>query len=718
MKKTFLLSMLMLSIVFATAQDVTLTELQNFCKLLNWQTADDIITKKGWEFHDSKRGDTYEYSTITYAYDKKTWHEDRAAAWLYFFTYNNRVEKVGYTPTDKAYKTIKASLAANGYKQLNNEINDGSIVSTYSNSNFYVKIETETQERMYGGGTMVNYFILLTRKGGIYDDDNGEKVVYYPGTSTVKQRYTLKDGKIQGKSYEYDENGKLDNIFTWVNGKRNGVYEYYHKNGKISVSGTCVDDEMQGLIVTFDEQGNKRKECYYKGGEKNGKYVNYVYDDDGNLFLQRIGNYVDDEKDGLWEERVLVEGKWKTVLYSNYRNGVLNGAAKEYDGDSIIDYENASIVFCSYNNGNLDGKYLVMTGRFPMPFINPLFQEEEDMITLVEGFYANGKKEGEWKIYVDCMKPEIREMDFENRIIIDTAFIFGHQLMTVKNYHNDKLQGKYTEYKDKILAPFNDSIDFICYYNNGEKHGRFERHDNDGNIIEEGQYSNGKKNGQWRYFSDNFSCVLSYKNGCLNGKQLISYLNGGKLKESEFDMDCIKRTQHYDTKGNCVFEFNLIDKRTDNSFYATECNYRAGGSSKIDYYYEPCDGVLDDVYFVKFDNLKKEKHGKYLIFDEQKRKIIEGKYNWDYKVGKWTYYFYDQNLYYVQDKDDMTSPLLFYTITGQPYSGLFTREETIENQTLNAVYTIKKSLIEKIVYSDPTTGKTVLKEKYKKGVKQ
>ena len=64
---TLLLTFLAFS---ASAQNLTLSELQILCKLSNWETGAQTLSRKGWEYHDSKRGDTYEYSTITYAYDK------------------------------------------------------------------------------------------------------------------------------------------------------------------------------------------------------------------------------------------------------------------------------------------------------------------------------------------------------------------------------------------------------------------------------------------------------------------------------------------------------------------------------------------------------------------------------------------------------------------------------------------------------------------------
>ena len=90
--KSILSIIFSLLVVSTSAQTLTLGELQTLCKLSDWETGSNTLTRKGWEYHNSKRGDTYEYSTISYAYGKDAWYDDRATAWFRFYTYNGRVE--------------------------------------------------------------------------------------------------------------------------------------------------------------------------------------------------------------------------------------------------------------------------------------------------------------------------------------------------------------------------------------------------------------------------------------------------------------------------------------------------------------------------------------------------------------------------------------------------------------------------------------------------
>ena len=120
----------------------------------------------------------------------------------------------------------------------------------------------------------------------------------------------------------------------------------------------------------------------------------------------------------------------------------------------------------------------------------------------------------------------------------------------------------------------------------------------------------------------------------------------------------------------------------------------------------------------KLDGDAKKRSGAETVYDLQNRAIVDGIYTGDFESGEWTYRFYDQNLYYVRNYDDLSKPWLFYTMSGEPFTGKFTRTETNNGRSVTAVYKIKKSLIEDISYNDPATGKTISKEKYKDGLKK
>ena len=801
--KNILAILFILQSTYAASQNLTLTELQNLCKQSNWENGANILTRKGWEYHNSKRGDTYEYSTISYAYGKDTWYDDRATAWFRFYTYNGRVEEVDYQPTDNAYKSIKATLSANGYKQTDSKIYDKAIAAFYSSPSFILVIQTSTQERAYGGGTMVSYIITLTRKGGIYDNDNGEKVDYYYGTTKIKERYTLKDGKKNGKCYSYFEDGTLESVITYVNGKGNGSYIFYNENGKPRISGTLLNDEKNGiiteyneygdknieyttkngkangkftvyhyngkiratgnylneekdgLITEFDTDGKKANECYYKSGEKDGLCKEYAYNDDGELALIISGNYKNDEKDGYWETKVLKDGKWHIAVYSNYSNGTLHGAAKEWQADCD------SVVFCNYNYGKLEGKYQEKRRFLGAGF---LF-DDGNLYTDVDGQYYNGKKTGHWTYRNKMMQKEV-EGDFVNGYKEGLWYYYyiNQLIESIANYHNGKLDGKFIKIKEdylfnKTLDPssldfikkdIKDSIDYICYYKNGELNGHYEKHDNDGNIIAEGDFYNNLRNGRWteidiaddtkwmsnyvngklygvcERFSPSFgkTHTYNYKNGVLDGRQVWYQLRtNSPLMESEFKNGHLQKQTVYKEDKTKSSEFKLTKEGTTSfngsiiAYYSEQDNSEIGKIVGNYYFNIHPDSILSRPFIIIANTDNKQKNGKMQIFDHQNRIVIDGTYTYGKQSGNWIYSFYNQNLYYIINHDNESAPWLFYTYgSDTPYSGKFTRPETNGGTSVIAVYKIKKSLIEEIVYTDPTTGKTIKKEKYKNGL--
>ncbi len=866
-------------------------------------TGDDILTQKGWEYSDSERGESSEYSIISYAYDKIGWDDEYASAWFYFYTYNNRVERISYQSTEKAYKNIKASLSSCAYKQIDNEIHNGYITTTYSSPGYILEIITSTQ-KTYGGGTKVSYSIELIRKGGIYDDDNGEKVEYYDGTSVVHLRYTLKDGKpngkysvyyrtgtieatgtmlngkrnglyteysengwksgeynykegkLNGKSFEYFYDGTLESVMTYVNdelsgpytiyydngkpevtgsmlngeknglvieynedgkktseayykngklngkcieyfqdgtiervmtyvnnelsgpytiyydngkpevtgsmlngeknglvteydddghktseayykdGELNGKFTVYYSNGKISTTGTAVDDKMDGLFLQFDEKGRKTVECYYKNDEKNGKYTTYEYDEEkGDLLTKMTGYYTDNKKDGLFETLVKNEGIWQKVEYANYCMGVKNGDAKEWSGGD-------SVIYCTYINGVLDGKYQVKGNTGTALRLGASFYPWEDNLTLVEGTYSNGKKHGMWKFFNafgwlqeegnykygqkdGTWKYYSVYYDADSTLYIDSVLvkvggltkITPDCLDRIETYENGELNGEVIQYTTRSMhnepdhVP--DTIDYVAHYKDGLLHGNYEDHSN-GNIIS-GFYYYGKMNGTWNYLNGKTGekyLSLEYKDDKLDGEQKLFH-NGKLLMKDVFDSGNLKKSQHYSESGKLELEFLFLypDLRTG-GFKGKETDNMMKTTTEY-WYMVDSDSILVKPFCFS-SSLPKEKDGVFIKFDSKNRKIVEGNYFSGKRVGKWTYFLPDQNVYYEEILDNADAPILFFNDDGSPYTGIVKFDDTSSNQIITKK--IKNSMIQEVRHINRQTGKVDKKLKFKEGL--
>jgi len=830
--KTALITLTLAFIILSTsAQNLTLAELQTLCKLSNWESGSQTLQRKGWEYHDSKRGDSWQYSIITFAHSKDDYYEDRASAWFTFYTYDNRVDKIHYTPPSQTvYRNIVNALSANGYKRIDNEINDDNITVTYSSPSFMLVIKTETTKHAYNSTTFETNRIYLTRKGGIYDEDNGEKIEYWY-SGGVKERYTLKDGKKNGKyqSYYsdgtlecvcnyvagkmtgtftlYHENGNVKYTGTMLNGKKNGLiieydddgskiseanytngvlngkYTFFHPNGKIKETGTYLNGKYNGLITEYEETGIKSTELTYKNGVAEGKYIVYDadgrisetgtlvdekkngqviengYDDDGKLALQIFSNYINGEKHGLFETKVLKDGKWRTVLYSNYDHGTPNGPAKEWEPNAD------TVVFCNYKDGELDGKYQVK-GVF-MNLAGVLSVDDDALLILTDGQYSDGKKtgywtyknslgqiteeglfeygerEGEWKFY----KLYFGKFGYNKDSIL--AANMNMQISSIENYQNGQLHGQLTKFRDKSsIESFSDSVEYIANYKNGTLHGHYEKHSLDGIITISGNYYFGKKDGQWKETDsiDNTTWITEYRGNFYNGKReqfdnqgkkLFSFCysynkyDGIQIKynndntkniEETFEYGQMKRHIEYADHNQKKSEFELKSKSFNYFNGVITTYYTESENSEISkivtgyQFNQDPSNVLTKIFDNGINYVSKHYDGNYQVYDRQNRIIVDGMYLNGKKSLVLTYTFYNQNLYYNESYD---SPLKFYTLdTKQPYSGKFIRTENKNGRDLTATYKIKKSLIEEIIYSDITTGKTVFKEKFKDGLKK
>ena len=95
---------------------------------------------KGWTYYNSEKGDTDEYNTITWSYNKEDYN-DKAEAWFYLYTFENYPNKLSYSVFNKSsFLFIQNSIVSNGFKLIDSAIEDEKVISTYSSLGFILKI--------------------------------------------------------------------------------------------------------------------------------------------------------------------------------------------------------------------------------------------------------------------------------------------------------------------------------------------------------------------------------------------------------------------------------------------------------------------------------------------------------------------------------------------------------------------------------------------------
>lgn len=757
--KTTICVLLSFWYIQSSAQDLSLTDLQNICQKTNWEYANQYLMNKGWEFYDSEKGSSTQYNTITWSFNKS--YGDKAEAWFYLFTYEGFPNKISYSVFNKpAYTKIQNSLNSNGYKLKDSEINDNEITSKYANDVYLLEITTEKREKKneysYYDESITAYNFQLIKKSGVYDPDNGEKTEYWYGGDNVKAKYTLKDGKI------------------------NGSFKTFYYNGNIKKTGSYINGVASGQYIIFDEDGFKSEDYSMKNDEKNGMYTGYYYDE-GELFLKVIGNYLNGEKDGTWKTVVLEEGNERTLEFENYKNGIKNGSFQEAKGDSLITG--------SYKNDMLNGECKIYVD-FSRMLLGGIIRTDISKLTLIsEGRYSNDLKTGYWKNYdlTGSLRSDGAYFDgkesgewryYYTNITDDEGGVYPYskELYLVQNYSNGILNGKSTRYSylDKEEYPCSEddntksTLDTCTrmvyqkvletsFYKNDKLEGLFELKDSIGGIIAKGSFGNGLKQGDWlhrysdtdiegepyfifqkgRYEDDDregkwiqyynegqIAKTFNYKNGKLDG----DYIEWNQFKKPSekkiFKNGEFKELIVYDSLGNNPIRKYEIYFVLYSSYNCRKTEYYEDGYASQEYWMKK-DGEIDhswyDITFAlatgKYsDGSIGYRDGEFKLFNQNGNPKVTGKFYKDDKIGLWTTYYYDQNVKIESTyKNGYPNDEKYYFLNGKLYSGDFTYFNDEKN--VKEVRKIKDGVRNgNTEYVNISTGKTIKKEKYKDGV--
>lgn len=253
---------------------------------------------------------------------------------------------------------------------------------------------------------------------------NGELVRYYPDGKTVKERANMKNGKADGVTETYSEEGKLTYEKGLRDGTDNGPERRYSNDGELVYEAMYKDGKMEGKAFQKINRGNPdayTKTEYYKNGKHEGEYLE-VFE---NGTVKTKGKYIDGQKDGLWEsfnkdgkrkgnsetykngkviKRVTYYTDGSVEMERNFNDdGKIHGIEKKFafDGGHLTSEKNyvngkqvgkqmtrisSSQPFYEYSVYNKDGK---KDGEYSEVY-------EDSKKIKVKGQYVNGEKNGKW----------------------------------------------------------------------------------------------------------------------------------------------------------------------------------------------------------------------------------------------------------------------------------------------------------------------------------
>lgn len=640
MKNILLFILILLFCKNSFAQKLSLSDLQIICNKTNWEYINQFLSNKGWEYYESEKGSSTKYNTITWSFNKSS-YDDKAEAWFYLYTFEGYPNKISYSVFNKSsYSVIQKSLTSTGYNLVNSEIADNELISNYANSKFILKITTEKREREYEE-SLTGYEFLLIKKSGVYDPDNGKKTDYYYG-DVKKSEYTLKNGEMHGAATVYHENGSLAVKGNFTNGKANGLFIKYDEAGNLLTKYTMRNDLKNGLLESY-ENNKISYSTNYLDDLRNGQYMNYYYNDTGNLVAKEYGQYLNDEKNGTWKVFVVEDGRERLLNFTNYKKNIKNGSFQHAKGDSLI--------IGSYKFDKLNGEYKIYRD-FVKTLFGGIIRSDTSKLTLVsdgryyedeksgywknydltgalrnEGRYISNKRSGEWKYYYSRMSGEGGK-----------NIHYSEELFLIETFSKGYLEGKSTRYSylseetfpcseidenknpldtcrrnvykkifetsffknNKLNGPYElrDSLDMIIskgnYLNNletGEWTLRSKNLDENGEdyfIYERGNYFSGKREGEWiEYLEDgHITYTVNYSNGELHG-ELIKWNKYQKPNEKKiFSKGKFKGVIYFDSLGiNPVEQFEIYSFSPQySSFKCKKITYYSNGETSTQEY--------------------------------------------------------------------------------------------------------------------------------------
>ena len=415
--------------------------------------------------------------------------------------------------------------------------------------------------------SILNYQLF----NGIYKvaEKNGKGKEYIGETDICIYDGEYKNGKRNGKGKEYDaKTGKMIFEGEYLDGKRHGKGKEYDCWLNTLVS--------EGEYLNGEKIG-KRKDYYFNGSiQFEGEYSNgtiwngirYSLTNHNILYEIKEGKgiikYFDGELKVTFAGEYLngVNGKGKEY-YSNgklkfegeYLNGIRNGKGKEYNGYNELVFEGEYLNGKKWNgtfypsHGVIkDGKGIIKQYDLQVEYINGQINGKivtywnEDIIKC-ELTYINGKINGKFKTYysngqleteIDYINDEKngkgKEYYSDGKLEFEGEYLYDHRIKGKKYYENGKLEfeGSYLFEKKYNGKLYDFEGNLICELINGT--GKIKEYTDFGQILFEGEYLNGKKNGIGKEYRTNGKLLFEgeylngqWKKGKKYGDEFIGY---------------------------------------------------------------------------------------------------------------------------------------------------------------------------------------------------
>ena len=359
----------------------------------------------------------------------------------------------------------------------------------------------------------VSRHFLASRELFIDDRREGQSYYFFPN-GNIRQTTNFRNGRRQGISKEFDENGTVITIFEYHND---------HMIGRQSVNRLNAQGERVGTWKTFHPDGNLKEEKYYRNGLLHG--VSRMLSERGIVINERV------YREGQLVEEGIQMRVEPIALTSYHEDGVTIRKSGLYLDSIPIG------VHIFFNRDGIPERAIHYNSHG---------------VRIAEGpIDENENRTGEWKTYF-----ETGELRASGRRVSDrqhgewTFYSQDGSRFQVGNFNNGVMEGKWTWFfpsgnifREEYMArgvpnglsiQYSDSATIVTQgeFLDGEREGFWIEHV--GDIREEGSYIMGLRDGVWRAYHRDGQLFHtgSFIQGIPDGRHLF-YFPDGTLKEEQ-----------------------------------------------------------------------------------------------------------------------------------------------------------------------------------------
>ena len=356
---------------------------------------------------------------------------------------NENGVKEGLWVVPKEIKKIKKEICFFENDKLNGKFaeifknNEIAEIGTYKNNikegkafSYYEDTLNLKEEKNYENGILNGKYKNFLYTGELSCEGNLKNGKF---DGTVKSYHYTKDGKLflwqmmeykdglgQGSVVNYFPNGKIKEKFNMKNDKLDGENIEYYENGIIKKFQNYKDNKLYGIYKEYDSKGILEKVCNYKDGKLEGNCKEYY---NGRLFYDR--NYQNDMLNGKAKEYLLNTNGTSSYSEGYYVNDEKQGLWTEYDKDGILHSTQY------YTDDREDGTYKQYTNEGILEYTEEW--EYGEQLNSID-YYPNGKIQG------------IEQWEYGVKNGIAESFYETGELKEKCNFKDNELDGPYFSY--------------------------------------------------------------------------------------------------------------------------------------------------------------------------------------------------------------------------------------------------------------------------------